>query len=42
MNRKELTKTFMMIWNWKNTFGPHASYNNKSALKGLKAEEGHK
>ena len=32
MNRKELTKTFMMISNWKNLFGLLQIY---SALKGL-------
>ena len=32
MNRKELTKTFMMISNWKKPFGLHGLYKAISAL----------
>ena len=32
MSRKELTKTFMMILNWKTPFSLHGSYTNMSAL----------
>ena len=32
MNQKELTKTFMMISNWKKPFGLHGFYKNNSAL----------
>ena len=38
MNQKELTKTFMMISNWKNPFGLHDLYKINSALWGLKQE----
>ena len=31
MERKELTKTFMMISNWKKPFGPHGLKINISA-----------
>ena len=34
MKQKELTKTFMMIYNWKNPFGLHGLYESISgALK---------
>ena len=33
MNQKELTKTFMMISNWKKTFGLHGFYKNIQRLK---------
>ena len=32
MNRKEVTKTFMMIKNWKNQFGLHGLYKTIAAL----------
>ena len=32
MERKEPTETFMMILNWKKTFGLHVLYKNISAL----------
>ena len=35
MNRKELTKTFMMISNWKKPICFHGLYKNISALQGL-------
>ena len=31
MNRKELTKTFTIISNWKEPFGLHGLYKNISA-----------
>ena len=34
MNRKELNMTFMMISDWKKTFGLHGFHKNISALKG--------
>ena len=33
MKQKELTKTFIMISNWKNPFGFYGLYKNMSALK---------
>ena len=38
MKRKEPTKTFMMISNWKKSFRLHGLYRNISALKGLIAD----
>ena len=35
MNRKEVTKTFMMISNWIKPFGFHSFYKNNSALQGF-------
>ena len=32
MKRRELTKTFLMILNWKKPFGLHSLYKNISAL----------
>ena len=32
MKQKELTKTFMMISNWKKAFGLHGLYKNITAL----------
>ena len=32
MNQKQLTKTFMMIPNWRKTFGPHGLCKIKSTL----------
>ena len=32
MNQKELTKTFIMISNWKKTFGLHDLYKSISPL----------
>ena len=37
MNRKEPTKTFMTISNWKNPFDRHGLYRNISALKRLRS-----
>ena len=38
---KGITKTFMMISNWKKKFGPHDLYKNISALQGTnKPREG--
>ena len=37
MNQKELTKTFMMISNWKNPFSLQDFFKKNSALQGLKA-----
>ena len=34
MNREELTKTFLMISNWKKPFGLHGLYKNDQRLKG--------
>ena len=34
IKREELTKTFMMIYNWKKPFGLHGLFKNISALKG--------
>ena len=36
MKREELTKTFMMISNFKKTFGRHGLYKNIAALQGLR------
>ena len=36
MKREELTKTFMMISNWKKPFALHGLYKNISALQGLR------
>ena len=36
MNRKELTNTFMIIWNWNKPFGLQALYSINSALCGLR------
>ena len=37
MNQKELSKTFIMILNWKKPFGLHGLYKNISALYGFSA-----
>ena len=35
VNRKDLSKTFMMNANWKKTFDLHGFYKNMLALQGL-------
>ena len=41
MNRQELTKTFMMISNWKKPFGFHDFYSKYSAFQGLRVNLPH-